>query len=75
MTFRVECYAGYRGKQEPMAFWLGGRRLEGRAIVDCWAGPGQRGFRADGGDGHLDALRHDEMKGEWELATSTGGAA
>jgi len=23
MAIRVECYAGYRGEQEPLAFWLG----------------------------------------------------
>ena len=23
MSIRVECYAGYRGEQEPLAFWLG----------------------------------------------------
>jgi hypothetical protein len=22
MAIRVECYAGYRGEQEPLAFWL-----------------------------------------------------
>jgi len=25
MAIRVECYAGYRGEQEPLAFWLGER--------------------------------------------------
>lgn len=75
MTIRVECYAGYRGEQEPIAFWLGGRRLEARAIVDRWAGPGQRWFRVDAGDGHLYVLRHDEATGEWELAAFTRGAA
>ena len=27
MAIRVECEAGYRGDQEPVAFWLGERRL------------------------------------------------
>ena len=27
MTISVECYAGYRGEQEPIAFSLGARRL------------------------------------------------
>ena len=28
MTIRVESYAGYRGEEEPLAFWLGERRLD-----------------------------------------------
>ena len=33
MTIRVECYAGYRGDQEPLAFRLGGRRFAVRSVV------------------------------------------
>ena len=36
MPIRVECYAGYRAEQEPLAFLCGERRLEVRAIVDRW---------------------------------------
>ena len=28
MAIRVECYAGYRGEQEPLAFWLGNNWVE-----------------------------------------------
>jgi hypothetical protein len=45
MTIRVECYAGYRGEQEPIAFWLGDRRLAVQAIVDRWFAPTRRWFR------------------------------
>lgn len=75
MTIRVECYAGYRGEQEPSAFWLGERRLEVRAIVDRWFAPAQRWFRVDAGDGHRYVLRHDEVPDEWELAAFTRGQA
>ena len=34
MGIRVECYAGYRGEQEPRAFYLGERRIEVTAILD-----------------------------------------
>jgi hypothetical protein len=34
MPIRVECYAGYRAEQEPLAFWSGDRRLEVKGIVD-----------------------------------------
>jgi hypothetical protein len=71
MTIRVECYAGYRGEQEPTAFWLGERRLAVRAIVDRWFAPESRWFRVDADDGNLYVLRHDDEKGEWELAAFT----
>ena len=36
MAIRVECYAGYRGEQDPLAFWLGERRLAVRDVIDRW---------------------------------------
>jgi hypothetical protein len=71
MAIRVECYAGYRGEQEPRAFHLGERRLEVREIVDRWVGPTQRWFRCLADDSSLYILRHDETSGEWELAAFT----
>ena len=68
MAIRVECYAGYRGEQEPRALWLSEQRLEVRAVVDRWFAPGQRWFRVDADDGHLYVLRHDEASGDWEIA-------
>ncbi len=73
MAIRVECYAGYRGEQEPLAFWLGDRRLAVRAIVDRWFAPKQRWFKIDADDGHTYVLRHDEPSGGWELAAYTRG--
>ena len=71
MTIRVESYAGYRGEQEPRAFWLGERRLEVLEIVDRWFAPEQRWFRARADDGHLYILRYDERPDVWELAAFT----
>jgi hypothetical protein len=48
---RVEFEAGYRGQQEPLAFWLGQRRLAVRAVVDRWFAPTQRWFKVDADDG------------------------
>jgi hypothetical protein len=53
MSRRVECYAGYRGEQEPVAFWLGERRLAVREIVDRWFGPTHRWFKVNAEDGDL----------------------
>jgi hypothetical protein len=74
VTIRVECYAGYRGEQEPMAFRLGERRLAVRAIVDRWYAPRQRWFRVEADDGDVYVLRHDEASGEWDLAAYRRGA-
>ncbi len=71
MTIKVECYAGYRGEQEPRSFWLGERKLEVCEIVDRWMGPTERYFRCQADDGSLYVLRHDESSGVWDLAAFT----
>ena len=67
MTVHVECYAGYRGEQEPRAFTVGTRRLVVTAVDDRWAGPGHRYFRVRADDGDTYILRHDEPADEWTL--------
>ena len=71
MPIRVECYAGYRAEQEPLAFWCGERRLEVRAVVDRWAAPAQRWFKVDADNGNVYILRHDEASGDWEIVAFT----
>jgi hypothetical protein len=68
IAIRVECYAGYRSEQEPLAFWLGERRLAVRAVVDRWFAPMQRWFKVDADDGNMYVLRHDEESGELGIA-------
>jgi hypothetical protein len=68
VAIRVECYAGYRGDQEPLAFWCGDRRLEVRVIVDCWYAPSGRWFKVHADDANVYVLRHDEASGDWEIA-------
>lgn len=71
MTIRVECYAGFRGEQEPRAFYLGERRIDVLDIVDRWYDPHQRWFRCKTGDGYSYVLRHDEQSGDWDIAAFT----
>lgn len=71
MTIRVESYAGYRGEQEPVAFYLGERRVEVLDIVDRWTDPHRRWFKCLADDGHSYVLRHDEQSGEWDIAAFT----
>lgn len=68
MTIRVECQSGYRGEREPLAFWLGERRVAVRAVTDRWFAPQQRWFRVDADDDSMYVLRHDEASGNWEIA-------
>ena len=67
MAIRAECYAGYQGEQEPLAFWLGERRLTVRDVVDRWVAPEQRWFEVDASDGNVYVLRHDELSEAWEI--------
>ena len=67
MTLRVECYAGYRGEEEPHRFWLGSRAVEVREVVDRWHGPDHRYFKLRGSDLGLYLLRHDLGADAWEL--------
>lgn len=63
----VECYAGYRGDEEPRRFRLGRRTVEVREVVDRWLAPGHRYYKLRGDDGDLYILRRDEPTGEWEI--------
>jgi len=73
MKVRVECYAGYRGEQEPRAFALGERRLEVLSVVDRWLAPEHRYFKVAASDGDTYVLRHDERTGDWTLGAFRRG--
>ena len=71
MILRVECYAGYRGEQEPVAFWFGARRLVVRAIIDRWFAPTKRWCKVDADDDQTYVLRYEEATAQWDLAALT----
>lgn len=73
MKIRVECYAGYRGDEEPRAFYLGARRIEVLALLDRWIAPDHRYFKVAAADGDTYVLRHDEASGEWSLGAFRRG--
>lgn len=73
MKLKVECYAGYRGDEEPRAFALGERRLEVREILDRWLAPDHRYFKVAASDGDTYILRHDNVAGEWTLGAYRRG--
>jgi hypothetical protein len=63
----VECYSGYRGAEEPRAFFLGSRRIEIMVIVDRWIDPEYRYFKVQAYDGTRYILRYDELSETWEM--------
>jgi hypothetical protein len=68
MSIRVESDSGYRGEPEPVAFWLGERRLVVHAVTDRWFAPMRRWYKLEAEDGNMYIVRHDEASGEWDLA-------
>lgn len=73
MKLKVECYAGYRGDEEPRAFALGERRLDVQEILDRWVAPDHRYFKVAASDGDTYILRHDDVSGEWTLGAYRRG--
>jgi hypothetical protein len=71
-TARVECYAGYRGEQEPRRFTASGETVRVVEIVDRWQGPDHRCFMVRGSDGAVHLLRHDERSATWRLVPRLG---
>lgn len=73
MKLRVECYAGYRGDEEPRTFALGERCLDVQEILDRWLAPDHRYFKVAASDGDTYILRHDDVTGEWTLGAYRRG--
>ena len=67
MKTRVQCYAGYRGEEEPRSFDLGDRRLEIVDIIDRWLAPDHRYFKVKVKSGDVCMLRYDNAVDEWEI--------
>lgn len=65
---RVECYAGYRGEQEPRVLVIDGRRLSVEAITFRSIEPTGRRFRVRCEDGRQYDLFHEEATGDWRRA-------
>lgn len=67
LTLRVECYAGYRGEEEPRVFFIGTRRVAVAEVLDRWIAPDHRYFKVKAEDGATYILRHDTQADRWEL--------
>jgi hypothetical protein len=65
MQARVECYAGYRGAENPRRFHIAGRAIEVAEVVDRWQEPERRCFTVRGDDGARYRLIHHESDDGW----------
>jgi hypothetical protein len=70
-AIRVECYAGYRGEQEPRRFMIGDRAVGVVAVIDRWLAPSHHCFKVRGDDGASYILRRDTQCDAWELTMFT----
>lgn len=66
-ALQVECYAGHKADERPLAFRHGGRQVRVADIVDRWYGPDHAYFKLLGDDGALYLIRHDQETDGWEL--------
>ena len=67
MDIQVDCYAGYRGEEQPRRFRIRSRTIEINAILDQWLAPDHRYFKVQGDDRAVYILRHDPIAWKWEL--------
>ena len=66
-VLKVECYAGYKANQRPLAFFLGKRRLQVQKIIDQWYGSDHTYFKILAEDDNTYILRYSEKEDRWEL--------
>ncbi len=67
---RVECYAGWRGDERPVAFWVDDRRVGVETILETWSTENGTYFRIAGEDRAQHVLRRDDRRDRWELVES-----
>lgn len=70
---KVECYAGYRGEETPVRFYLGERCIEVSEVLDRWLDPLHRYFKLRGNDHGIYILRHSTTTDSWELTLFDSG--
>lgn len=67
MILNVESRAGLHGDPEPIAFMLGGSRLDVLDIADRWYGEDYSYFKIAASDGATYILRYTAPAQQWEL--------
>ena len=72
-VIKVECYAGYRGEETPVRFYLGERSIEVKDVLDRWLDPAHRYFKLRGDDNGIYILRHSPIDDLWEMTLFDSG--
>lgn len=72
---KVACYAGYRGEETPLRFYLGERGVEVLEVLDRWLDPSHRYFKLRGDDGGIYILRHSTAEDLWEMTLFDSGGS
>lgn len=67
MKLKVESHAAPFREEEPLAFYLGPRRIAVLEILDRWLAPHYGYFKVAADDGARYILRHDLPTNDWEL--------
>jgi hypothetical protein len=70
---KVECYAGYKANERPVAFSLGKRRMRVKEIIDQWYGPDHTYFKVMSEDENTYILRYSANEDRWELVFFNDG--
>ena len=73
LEIKVECYAGYRGEETPVRFYLGERCIEVTEVLDRWLDSTHRYFKLRGDDKGIYILRHATRKDLWEMTSFDSG--
>ncbi len=67
MILQVECRTDFHGEKEPLAFLLGGQRIEVVTIIDRWIARDHSYFKVEASDRGLYILRYTLLARQWEL--------
>ena len=67
IALKVDCYAGYRGEQEPRVLEMGGNTIVVESIQDRWLSPDHRYFKIVDREACVYIIRHDVNTQIWEL--------
>lgn len=73
LQIRVECYAGHRGEETPLRFYIAERRIEIDEVIDRWLDPAYRYFKVRGDDKGIYILRNSTRESIWELTMYDSG--
>jgi hypothetical protein len=73
LGIKVECYAGHRGEETPVRFYLGKRCIEVTEVIDRWLDPTHRYFKVRGDDQGIYILQHTTDDNVWEMKMFDSG--